>query len=57
MEISYIVTVFLMIMASLFALILTLRGYDWAIDKVEHLLFKTDYPGKLGDRISRRILG
>ena len=55
MNIAFIFMAFLMIFASLFALVLTLRGYDWAIDKFEHLLFKSDYPAQLGDKVTRRF--
>jgi hypothetical protein len=56
MTVAHFLTGFLMIVSAFFALFLTLRGYDWAIDKFEHLLFKADYPVRLGDKISKKII-
>jgi hypothetical protein len=42
MNIAFIFMAFLMTFASLFALILTLQGYGWAIAKFERLLYKSD---------------
>jgi hypothetical protein len=56
MNIAFIFMAFLMTFASLFALILTLQGYGWAIAKFERLLYKSDYPVRLDDKAAKRFL-
>ena len=53
--VGHLIVGFLMVAASLFALVLFWRGYDWAIDKFEYLLFEANYPTRLLARVTKRL--